>query len=72
MHQINVFSEAVRLFAAADPFEMAAKAGAVYKESEKVINLKYLGYDVTIEYPSGKMRWAYRETPAINDQVLIL
>jgi len=72
MQDINVYTEAVRLFAAADPGEMAAKAGAVYEEPAKVINLKYLGYDVTVKHPSGKMQWALQETTAINDRVLIL
>ncbi len=72
MQNINVYTEAVRHFAEANPGEMAANAGARYNETEKLINLKYLGHNVSVKHPSGKIRWDFPEMIEINDQVLIL
>lgn len=71
MSQINVYSEAKKIFCSKDPREMAKNSGSRFDNSSNVFNLDYMGNSVRVKYPDGQIITENWELVK-NDVVLIL
>lgn len=69
---VNVYSEAIRLFKEQDPVGMAARAGAVYDRESQKICLKYLHLNVEVDFSTGEMETREKEVLTKNEKVFIL
>lgn len=69
---IDVYSEALRIFGEKDPAFMAAQSGGVYDRQSHKIRLKYVNINIEVDYPTGEIETEEKENLTKNERVFIL